>query len=80
MENTADKELKEEAQKVAEDFLKILQNAGLIGEISDVGECEFISEESAEECKPLPNFVYPPNCGKRKRHSKRRGRQYGRKC
>ena len=66
MENTAEKELKlkEEAQKAAEDFLKILQNA----------------EESAEECKPLPNFVYPPNCGKRKRHSKRRGRQYGRKC
>ena len=30
-------------------------------------------------CKPLPNYVYPPNCGKRKRHSKRRSRQYGRK-
>lgn len=28
---------------------------------------------------PLPNYVYPPNCRKRKRHSKRRSRQYGRK-
>ena len=35
--------------------------------------------EIIEWCKPLPNYVYPPNCGKRKRHSKRRSRQYGRK-
>ena len=37
------------------------------------------SEISEQWFKPLPNYVYPPNCGKRKRHSKRRARQYGRK-
>lgn len=38
-----------------------------------------ISEILERWFNPLPNYVYPPNCGKRKRHSKRRSRQYGRK-
>ena len=37
------------------------------------------AEISEQWFKPLPNYVYPPNCGKRKSHSKRRARQYGRR-
>ena len=36
------------------------------------------SEISEQWFKPLSNYVYPPNYGKHKRHSKRRARQYGR--
>ena len=42
--------------------------------VEDIAPSE---SEIIEWCKPLPNYVYPPNCGKRKRHSKRRARQYG---
>lgn len=63
----SEKEFMEKCEEYAKEFVDAITPT----------EAE-MAEILARWFNPLPNYVYPPNCGKRKRHSKRRARQYGR--
>ena len=64
----SEKEFMEKCEENAKEFVEAITPTA--AEISEILERWF---------NPLPNYVYPPNCGKRKRHSKLRARQYGRR-